>query len=238
MLKVNPVNFNNVNQSWDQIWNDRKQKAHSHGINLKNQNCERQDCTRSRASTSWEAQQPTRVSAMRDQETELQRQLQNLLEENSRINALMNQIRITNDSMNNRNQGLAQQLQTSNLQLSRLQTEVSHLRLSVGGINLPNIETQKIFEISGKELIPWARKIFCNRHRLNKETFSLQEEDGTYSISLGRGAKCFELLELRCRRNIYNKCRILGYWSVGYRTHLWRHISVYTTSRAQFLLQH
>ena len=43
----------------------------------------------------------------------------------------MNQIQITDDLMNIRNQGLAQQLQTSSLELSRLQTEVSHRPTSV-----------------------------------------------------------------------------------------------------------
>ena len=62
---------------------------------------------------------------MRNQETELQGQLQHLHKANTRINALMNQMQIKTDYMNIRNQGLAQQLQTSNLELSRLQTEVS-----------------------------------------------------------------------------------------------------------------
>ena len=66
------------------------------------------------------------------QETDLQGQLQKLHQENARINARMNQIQITTSSMNTRNQELTQKLQTSNLELSRLQTDVSNVRTSVG----------------------------------------------------------------------------------------------------------
>ena len=45
------------------------------------------------------------------------------------------------------NQDLSQQLQTSNLEISHLQTEVFDLRKSVGGINPPKVETQKIIEM-------------------------------------------------------------------------------------------
>ena len=74
-------------------------------------------------------EETTRVST--SHEVELQGQLQKLHQENARINDLMNQIQITNDSMNIRNQGLAQKLQTSHFELSRAQAGVSHLRTSV-----------------------------------------------------------------------------------------------------------
>ena len=79
-----------------------------------------------------EAQLSTIVSAMQSQETKLQGQLQNLHEENTRTNAPMNQIQMTNSSFNMRKQELTQQLRTSILELSRVQTGVSHLRISVG----------------------------------------------------------------------------------------------------------
>ena len=62
---------------------------------------------------------------------EIQGQWLPLHQENDRINALMNQIQITHSSVNTKNQELAQQVQTSNLELSRLQIEVSYLRTSV-----------------------------------------------------------------------------------------------------------
>ena len=74
-----------------------------------------------------EAQLSTSVSAMQSQETEFSEHWQKLQQENARINDQMNQIQIVGDPMNNRNQGMVQQLQTSNLELSRLQTEASHL---------------------------------------------------------------------------------------------------------------
>ena len=72
----------------------------------------------------------TRASTMRNQETELQTQLLSVHQENAGLHVLFNQIRITNSLMHSR--GLAQQLQTPNLELSGLQTEVSHLRTSEG----------------------------------------------------------------------------------------------------------
>ena len=57
---------------------------------------------------------------MQSQETELQGQLQNLYQENARINYLVNQIQITGDSMNI----LEIRDWRSNC---RRQTEVSHL---------------------------------------------------------------------------------------------------------------
>ena len=74
-----------------------------------------------------EAQLSTRVSTMRSQETELQGQLQKLRQENNRINALMNHLQNINSSVNTGDQGLAQQLQPSQLEPGRAQTEVSHL---------------------------------------------------------------------------------------------------------------
>ena len=51
---------------------------------------------------------------MRNQETELQGQLQNRQQEKTRINARMNQNQITNNSLKAGNEELTQQLQTSN----------------------------------------------------------------------------------------------------------------------------
>ena len=51
-----------------------------------------------------EAQQSTTVSTVRNHETGLQGQLLNLRRENARTNALMNEIQITNSSMNTGNQ--------------------------------------------------------------------------------------------------------------------------------------
>ena len=44
--------------------------------------------------------------------------------------------------------------------------------------------------------------------------------------------KNLEQLELRCRRNVCNRCRIWRNYSVGYRAHRWEHIAVYC---AEFL---
>ena len=38
-----------------------------------------------------------------------------------------------------------------------------------------------------------------------------------------------EQLELRCRRNVSNRCRIWRYYSIGCRRHRSRHISVHST---------
>ena len=66
---------------------------------------------------------------MRNQGTELQGQLQNLHQKNTWIKDRWNQIQITNSSIEHWKSGkLAQQLQTSNFELSRLQTEDYLLR--------------------------------------------------------------------------------------------------------------
>ena len=76
-----------------------------------------------------DAQLSTTVSTMRNQqETE---QLQNLHQEYARINVRINQIQITNSSIKPRSQELVQQLQTSNLEINHVQTEVFDLRNSV-----------------------------------------------------------------------------------------------------------
>ena len=56
----------------------------------------------------------------------------NLRQENARINALVNQIHIAKGSMHTKNNELTQQLQTSNIEIGRLQAEASDLRNSVG----------------------------------------------------------------------------------------------------------
>ena len=68
----------------------------------------------------------TDVSTLQHRDTELQGQLQNLRQENARINARMNQIQIT------RNMEWTLQLPTSNIELDRLQAEALDLRNSVG----------------------------------------------------------------------------------------------------------
>ena len=93
-----------------------------------------------------EAQQSARVWTMRSQETGLQGQVQNLHQGNARINDLMNHIQITSDSMDIRDKVLAQQLRTSNLELSPLQTKVSHLRTSVVRNQSTQMGNAKIFK--------------------------------------------------------------------------------------------
>ena len=78
-----------------------------------------------------EAQQSTTVSTMRNHETGLQGQLLNLRQENARINALMNEIQITNSSMNTRNQGGDEATADVKLEIRLLQIKVFHLRCSV-----------------------------------------------------------------------------------------------------------
>ena len=55
---------------------------------------------------------------------------------------------------------MTQQLQTSNLEISHLQTKVFDLRTSAGGINPPNVETEKVFEIGGKNILLLLVKVF------------------------------------------------------------------------------
>ena len=110
-----------------------------------------------------EAQLSTRVSTLQNRDEELQRQLPNH-HQDARINALLNQIQTTKNSMKTRNE-LTQQLQTSSMAVSHLQTFTGnqeltqHLQTSTlatsrvdlliretqwGGINLAKIVTQKI----------------------------------------------------------------------------------------------
>ena len=135
-----------------------------------------------------EAQPSTRVST--SHEVELQGHL------NARIDDLMNQIQITNDSMNIRNQGLAQKLQTSHFELSRAQAGVSHLRTS-----LERNQSTENRDAGGKKIIPWVGKIFRNRPRL-KDLFSAKKHKWKRRVlnSMGGRAKYVELLELRCRK--------------------------------------
>ena len=78
-----------------------------------------------------ESQLVTKVSTLRNQETELHGQLQNFHQEKTRINARVNQIHNANNSMDTRNMDVTQQLQTSNIETSHLQVEASDLRSSV-----------------------------------------------------------------------------------------------------------
>ena len=79
MLNVNPKTSNSLKHSWDTFWND----SNAEGVQVRNL-CE--ETTTANASfapevarlPAREAQLPTRVSKLRNQETELQGQLQNL----------------------------------------------------------------------------------------------------------------------------------------------------------------
>ena len=77
---------------------------------------------------------------MRSQETELQTQLLTPHQENALLHDLMNQIRSASESLDTKNLGFAQQVQTEKFELSRAQTEVSHLRSSMG--RNPTTETR------------------------------------------------------------------------------------------------
>ena len=132
----------------------------------------------------------------------------------------MNRIQITGDSMNIRNQGLAHQLQTSNVELSRSQTEVSHLRTSVGrNESTENLDAENLLNSREENRI---ERLICSLQRSSNG-------DGAYSVLVGRRATYYEHLELRCRRNMSNSCRITRCYSIDCRTHRWRHISVYPT---------
>ena len=61
-----------------------------------------------------------------------------------------------------RNQGLAQQLQTSNLQLRRLQTELYHLRTSVWRNPSTENSDEEISETSGNNLIVGSGKYLAD----------------------------------------------------------------------------
>ena len=86
--------------------------------------------------------------------------------ENARINDLVNLIQITSDPMNIRKPELAQ-LQTLNLELSRLQTEVCHVRTSVGRTQSNKKRDAEKFHFLAKKIIPWVQTIYRNRSRLN-----------------------------------------------------------------------
>ena len=63
---------------------------------------------------------------------------------------------------------------------------------------------------------------------INLELIRSVKGDGAHSISARWRAKYYEQLELHCRRNVPNWCRIWRHFS-GYRTHRWRDTSVYST---------
>ena len=104
--EVNPMNFNNLKKN---LFEETKTANASFAPEV----------TRLEAR---EAQLSTRVSTRRKQETELQGLLLNLVQENARINALMNQIQTANSSIDTTNPEL-KQVQTSNFKISRLQAE-------------------------------------------------------------------------------------------------------------------
>ena len=108
---------------------------------------------------------------------ELQGQLQNLHRKNTRTNTLTNQIQIANNSMKTRNQKLAQQLQTSNLQLRRYRLKFLSCELRWRGINLPKIERQNIFKISGKKNTSLVRENIRQSAEFERFILSLQEAE-------------------------------------------------------------
>ena len=121
-----------------------------------------------------EAQQPTRASAVRNQATEWHGQLQNLHQENTLINTLMNKIQITNSSMNTRIQDLTQQLQ----QLSRLQAGVSYLRTSVERNQSTENRDAENLRNCRKKILPELGIIFGSWPRLNASFPSCKKPKG------------------------------------------------------------
>ena len=101
-----------------------------------------------------EEQLVTDVLTLQNRDTESQGQLQNLRHENDRINASMNQIQITNNSMNTWNQEMTQQLQTSNFERSRSQTEVSGWNQSTESRDAENLDRKKHRHSSEIDLQP------------------------------------------------------------------------------------
>ena len=121
--------------------------------------------------------------------------------------------------MNTKNQELAQQVQTSNLELSRLQIEVSYLRTSVAR----NPSTERRDAENLRQLSDYKNQ--------EKETARAQAPWQTRIFPLTK-----KQLESRCRRNVFNWCRIRISCSIGYRTHRWPSLQhEMSPSRAQFL---
>ena len=95
---------------------------------------------------------------MQSQETELQRQLQNLHQEDARISDHLNQKHISNISMKTRKQGLAQQCrrQPSNSVADRLKFLVCEHRWS--GINIPKTSRRKSLKYEERKLKSLGRQ--------------------------------------------------------------------------------
>ena len=136
--------------------------------------------------------------------------------------------------------------QASNSVGYRLKFLTGELRWS--GIELPKVETQKIFEIRWKKIIPelihWLGVIFCNRPSLNGSFSAYRKQTLKQRVVnlYGKTRNIFEQLELCCRRNLSNRCRVWRCYSIDCRTQRWRpHLGLLYgmyLSRAQFLLQH
>ena len=112
--------------------------------------------------------------------------------------------------------GLAQQLQTPNLELSGLQAEVSHLRTSVArnpSTEYRDAENLRYLMAKNSAL---GRDNIRQSAEIERFILSLTRNgDGTYSISKGRRARHIEQ-ELRGRRHV---SRIRRYYSFDCRTH-------------------
>ena len=88
-------------------------------------------------------------------------------QENARLNDLMNHLRSESECMDSQDLGLAQQLQTSKLELSRAQNEVSSFSKFGGAEStLPRLETQESFNIQWKNIFRKLVTIFGSRPRL------------------------------------------------------------------------
>ena len=221
MLKVNPMTFNNLSRVETKIGAIKYRRPQLRNL------CEETRTANARIAPevvllqAREAQLSNRVSRMQSQETELEGQLENLLLENTQINDRLKQIQVTRDSIwtleieDGRSNC---RRQASNSVAHRLEFLTCELRWC--GISLPKIETQTIFEIWGKIILPLLEKIFGNRPRLNdfSQFTRSRNWNSAYSISMGRRAKYFEQLESRCRRNAPNRCRIRIYYSIDCHT--------------------
>ena len=146
-----------------------------------------------------EAQLSTKVSSLTSQETELHGQLQNQRQENTRINALMNKIRIASESMNNKKTGLAQQLQTSKFELSCAQTEVSHLRSSVERNQSAETRDAEDPQSSREHHLALARDNPGHSAEIDRLILNLEaaELETARIRSMGRRAEFYEQLESR-----------------------------------------
>ena len=162
---------------------------------------------------------------MRSQETELQTQLLTLQLENARLNDIVNQIRSANESMDSKNLGLAQQFQTSKFELSSAQTEVSHLRSSMGGINPPKLETQKI-----SSTLKERETLYVARDKM-REIDRLILNLGTAEMEAAHIQSLWE--DVHCAMNSWSHAEgptgVGRYHSADGHTHRWKYISVYST---------